>query len=683
MSGAPGRCTLEKARRSRPSSSSRPSGWSPPSWCRLPRQRILIDGFTGPGRRLAHRGPRAPGDPAILSSALCSRDLTVPIGQPEPLGDRDEGEVRPIVEDDDDSLVGVEHVQSAEHVVSIEDRTERIAGVDELGGRIERDETDPAPPAHSVATQIDEDPIEPRRRSLPDSGASRSIAMPGSAPPGSHPRPHGRHPAGSRRAGRRGRARSRRGAGSVPRSSALVGSPRRPSRVAGVRRAVKSCIASIKTNHASKRFFESAAWVGASVRWMAGRSGSVRHAGPPPRRTGGMSVAAGIAATARRSPWSPSRHDAYVAAFPTTAVGVHAGAGTHGELAVAISRRPPAGPASRRLRHRGARRSAAPAVRPLSRRITTRGMCLCRGYPAQGDAIAWPSNLSAMADTLKVILELGKKRKVVAGAMDWPGLDRWGTSEHDALDKLSSYLPRYAGVAERAGLASAFARSRDAEVVERVPGSSSTDFWGIAHVPSQIERDVLSPADLERRLDLLSRLLGILRRRRGTRLPRAPPRISRRWPESRPDHPPRVRQRARAVLPQDRGPDPAGGRADPGWPRDASAGLSSMPSGPTTRRASRRGPGRSSSSCAAPPTTSWITRGKWRTGTSECRPCGEPVWREPTTASVQRRPPASGRCRSPAISPRSRSAGDRDRDRDPPSHRAAVRPDDWRDLFAY
>jgi hypothetical protein len=41
------------------------------------------------------------------------------------------------------------------------------------------------------------------------------------------------------------------------------------------------------------------------------------------------------------------------------------------------------------------------------------------------------------------------------------------------------------------------------EVVERVPGSSSTDFWGIAHVPSRIEAEVLSSADLERRLDLL------------------------------------------------------------------------------------------------------------------------------------------------------------------------------------
>ena len=92
-----------------------------------------------------------------------------------------------------------------------------------------------------------------------------------------------------------------------------------------------------------------------------------------------------------------------------------------------------------------------------------------------------------MTDALRVILEIGKKRRVAAGAMDWPGLDRWGTSEDDALDRLSSYLPRYAGVAEQAGMGGAFARARDAEVVERVPGSSSTDFWGIAHVPSQIE----------------------------------------------------------------------------------------------------------------------------------------------------------------------------------------------------
>jgi hypothetical protein len=108
-----------------------------------------------------------------------------------------------------------------------------------------------------------------------------------------------------------------------------------------------------------------------------------------------------------------------------------------------------------------------------------------------------------MSGTLRLILEIGKKRKVVVGATDWPGLDRWGTSEHDAIEKLSKYLPRYAAVAERAGRERAFAQAREVEVVERVPGSSSTDFWGVAHVPSQIEREILSPADLERRLNLL------------------------------------------------------------------------------------------------------------------------------------------------------------------------------------
>jgi hypothetical protein len=108
-----------------------------------------------------------------------------------------------------------------------------------------------------------------------------------------------------------------------------------------------------------------------------------------------------------------------------------------------------------------------------------------------------------MTDPLRVILEIGKKRRVVAGAMDWPGLDRGGTSEDDALAKLETYLPRYAVVAARAGLANAFKRTGPMKVVERVPGSSSTDFWGIAHVPSEIEREVLSPKDLERRLTLL------------------------------------------------------------------------------------------------------------------------------------------------------------------------------------
>jgi hypothetical protein len=112
--------------------------------------------------------------------------------------------------------------------------------------------------------------------------------------------------------------------------------------------------------------------------------------------------------------------------------------------------------------------------------------------------------MTATAGALRIVLEVGKQRKVVAAALDWPGLDRAGKSEADALERLAAYRTRYAPVAERAGRADEFALTGDAvAVVERVPGSSSTDFWGIAHVPSEIEREVLVPGDLERRLDLL------------------------------------------------------------------------------------------------------------------------------------------------------------------------------------
>lgn len=82
-----------------------------------------------------------------------------------------------------------------------------------------------------------------------------------------------------------------------------------------------------------------------------------------------------------------------------------------------------------------------------------------------------PGTLSAVSDTLRVILEVGKKeRRVVGGAMDWPGLDRWGRTDDDAIARLTSYLPRYAAVAERAGRAEEVAGHHHVEVVERVPG---------------------------------------------------------------------------------------------------------------------------------------------------------------------------------------------------------------------
>jgi hypothetical protein len=111
-----------------------------------------------------------------------------------------------------------------------------------------------------------------------------------------------------------------------------------------------------------------------------------------------------------------------------------------------------------------------------------------------------------MTRPLRVLLEIGKGRKVVAAATDWPGLDRSGPTEEVAIERLLAYLPRYAGVAGRAGLGAELAEvlaGSTVEVIERTPGSSSTDFWGIAHVPSTFEREGVDAAGLERRIALL------------------------------------------------------------------------------------------------------------------------------------------------------------------------------------
>jgi hypothetical protein len=113
-----------------------------------------------------------------------------------------------------------------------------------------------------------------------------------------------------------------------------------------------------------------------------------------------------------------------------------------------------------------------------------------------------------VADQLRVTLEIGPRgKKVVAVAPDWPGLSRGAKTEEAAVERLRSYLPRYAPVAQLAGLDTAFAASMaadgDVDVVERYPGTGSTDFWGISFAFSSIDRQALSSDELERELTLL------------------------------------------------------------------------------------------------------------------------------------------------------------------------------------
>src|SRR5215472_15858556 len=109
-----------------------------------------------------------------------------------------------------------------------------------------------------------------------------------------------------------------------------------------------------------------------------------------------------------------------------------------------------------------------------------------------------------MADTLRVMLEIGlKDKQVVAVAPDWPGLERGAKTEEAAIARLQAYLPRYAPVANLAGMGAEFADVATVDVVERYRGTGSTDFWGISFAFSDIDRHAVSDAELARDLTLM------------------------------------------------------------------------------------------------------------------------------------------------------------------------------------
>jgi hypothetical protein len=109
-----------------------------------------------------------------------------------------------------------------------------------------------------------------------------------------------------------------------------------------------------------------------------------------------------------------------------------------------------------------------------------------------------------MADAMRVMLEMGPKgKKVVAVAPDWPGLARGAKTGEAAIERLLSYLPRYAQVAKLAGMEADLADISAVDVVEQYPGTGSTDFWGISFAFSSIDRQEMSSDELERELTLM------------------------------------------------------------------------------------------------------------------------------------------------------------------------------------
>lgn len=107
-----------------------------------------------------------------------------------------------------------------------------------------------------------------------------------------------------------------------------------------------------------------------------------------------------------------------------------------------------------------------------------------------------------MPVAVRVMVEQGKK-KTVASAFDWPGWDRGGKSEGEALTVLESYRPRYDRVAERAGLADQFRAAGKLKVVEHVQGTGMTDFYTLSARPARPEQEPMSEAECERKLALL------------------------------------------------------------------------------------------------------------------------------------------------------------------------------------
>lgn len=109
-----------------------------------------------------------------------------------------------------------------------------------------------------------------------------------------------------------------------------------------------------------------------------------------------------------------------------------------------------------------------------------------------------------MANNLRITLETGPKgKKVAAIAPDWPGLERGAKTAEDAIEKLRSYLLRYAQVAKLAAMDAEFDAITDIDVVEQYSGPGSTDFWGISFGFSSIDKQGMSEDELERELTLL------------------------------------------------------------------------------------------------------------------------------------------------------------------------------------
>ena len=109
-----------------------------------------------------------------------------------------------------------------------------------------------------------------------------------------------------------------------------------------------------------------------------------------------------------------------------------------------------------------------------------------------------------MPSRLRVLIEQPTRdKRWVAVAADWPGFERGGKTEAEAVEKIARYVPRYLPIAKRVRLGSELATQTKPEVIGRYRGTGSTDFWGISFAPSPLDREPFDAPLFERKVRLL------------------------------------------------------------------------------------------------------------------------------------------------------------------------------------
>ena len=119
--------------------------------------------------------------------------------------------------------------------------------------------------------------------------------------------------------------------------------------------------------------------------------------------------------------------------------------------------------------------------------------------------------LTAMATgPIAVYLEVGARR-VFACALDWPGWCRSGRDEEGALEALAMAAPRYAVAAKEAGVRFPTRAGNAFDLVERIPGTATTDF-GAPAGSAAADTEPLSRKQAERQAALVAASWTILHR---------------------------------------------------------------------------------------------------------------------------------------------------------------------------